>query len=306
MKYQIEVEIEADAICERLFEVRVDEYYVEPLVGDNRRLRALLLTMNVQDYGSYLPTVGRDPATNMLSITLRDGELANRLISMAQHIEAIGSFWLGISKVYWEKPTRRWIGDTPEELEVLKALPSEWRETRSEKDLEMKVTPEILGSIIANRSLHANLTLPMSFYREGCIDFKRGYYANAFVNFYFYLDDLYGAGATRNKQVEERLKKSVHVRAAVKEAIDELVSPGPSDNMAQVMLFLSDEHKRFTVDGIIELFVQVRGNLAHFSQKSSKRKGHAFNQFDFRGIAYLLQAVCIFTFTRLTTGELPR
>lgn len=306
MKYQIEVEVEADAVCERLFEVRVNEFFVKPLVDDNRRLRALLLSIQVQDYSSYLPTVGRDPSTDMVTIALRDGELADRLIDMAQHIEAIGSFWLGIAKVYWERPTRRWIGDTPEELDILKALPNEWKHTRSEKELKMKVTPEILGSIIANRSLHANLTLPMSFYREGCNDFKRGYYANAFVNFYFFLDDLYGAGATKNKQVEERLKKSLHVRAAVKEAIDELVSPGPSDNLAQVMLFLHDERKTFSVAGIIELFVQVRGNLAHFSQKSTKKKGHAFNQFDFRGIAYLLQAVCIFTFTRLTTGEPPR
>jgi hypothetical protein len=306
MKYQIEVEVAADAVCERLFEVRVNEFFVEPLVDDNRRLRALLLSIHVQDYSSYLPTVDCDSTIDMLKISLRDGELADRLIDMAQHIEAIGSFWLGIAKVYWERPTRRWIGDTPEELDILKALPNEWKHTRSEKELKMKVTPEILGSIIANRSLHANLTLPMSFYREGCNDFKRGYYANAFVNFYFFLDDLYGAGATKNKQVEERLKKSAHVRAAVKEAIDELVNPGPSDNLAQVMLLLHDEHKTFSVDGIIELFVQVRGNLAHFSQKSTKKKGHAFNQFEFRGIAYLLQFVCIFTFTRLTTGEPPR
>jgi hypothetical protein len=306
MKYQIEVEVEADAFCERLFEVRINEYHVEPLVDDNRKLRALLLSTVVQDYTSYLPTVGRDPSTDMLTFSLRDGELAYRLIDMAQHIESIGSFWLGISKVYWESPTRRWVGDTPEELDLLKALPNEWKETRSEKDLKLKVTPEILGSIIANRSLHANLTLPMSFYREGCNDFKRGCYANAFVNFYFYLDDLYGAGATKNKQVEERFKQSVHVQAAVKKAIEELARPGPSENLSQVMFFLQEERKQFTVDGVIELIVQVRGNLAHFSQKSTKRKGHAFNQYDFRGVAYLLQAVCIFTFSRLTTGEPPR
>lgn len=306
MKYQIEVEVEADAVCERQSAVKVNEYFAEPLVDDNGRLIALLLSISVQDYSSYLPTVSRDPTTDMLTITLRDGELADRLIDMAQHIEAIGSFWLGIAKVYWERPTRRWIGDTPEELDILKTLPNECIHTRSEKELEMKVTPEILGSIIANRRLHANLTLPMSFYREGCNDFKRGYYANAFVNFYFFLDDLYGAGATKNKQVEDRLKRSVHVRAAVKEAIDELVNPGPSDNLAQVMSFLHDEHKKLSVDGIIELFVQVRGNLSHFSQKSTKKKGHAFNQFEFRGIAHLLQAVCIFTFARLTTGEPPR
>lgn len=83
MKYQIEVEVEADAVSERLFEVRVNEFFVEPLVDDNRRLRALLLSIHVQDYSSYLPTVSRDPSTDMLTIALRDGELADRLIDMA-------------------------------------------------------------------------------------------------------------------------------------------------------------------------------------------------------------------------------
>jgi hypothetical protein len=163
MKYQIEVDVEADAVCERLFEVRINEFFVEPLVDDDHKLRALLLSTVVKNFSSYLPTVGRDPTTDMLRFTIRDGELAHRLIDMAQHIEAIGSFWLGISKVYWERPIRRWIGETTEELDLLKTLPNEWKETRNEKDLKLKVTPEILGSIIANRSLHANLTLPMSF-----------------------------------------------------------------------------------------------------------------------------------------------
>jgi hypothetical protein len=92
----------------------------------------------------------------------------------------------------------------------------------------------------------------------------------------------------------------------VKKAIEELAEPGPSENLSQVMFFLQEEREQFTVDGVIELIVQVRGNLAHFSQKSTKRKGHAFNQYDFRGVAYMLQAVCIFTFARLTTGEPPR
>jgi hypothetical protein len=40
MKYQIEVEVEADAVCERLFEVSVNEFFVEPLVCRPGDLRA--------------------------------------------------------------------------------------------------------------------------------------------------------------------------------------------------------------------------------------------------------------------------
>jgi hypothetical protein len=64
------------------------------------------------------------------------------------------------------------------------------------------------------------------------------------------IDDLHGAGATKNKQTEKRLKKSAQVRAA-KEALNELVSPGSSDSLTQAMLFLHDERRSFSVDIII-------------------------------------------------------
>ncbi|MGB8702331.1 MAG: hypothetical protein WCD18_23180, partial [Thermosynechococcaceae cyanobacterium] len=306
MRYQIEVEVIADAFCEQLFEVTVENFFIEPLVNEDCSLRALLISLNVNDYLDRIPIVSCDLESRNPCITLRDSELAEALISIAQHVEAIGSFWMGIHKIFWESPRRRWLAETPDEKAILKDLPNDFQSKQQEIALRMPVTPEILGSIVANRKLHAHLALPMSFYREGHNDFSRGQYANAFIKYYFYLDDLYGNGATKNKQVEERLKQSQHIRVAVQEAIDILMTPGGSENLGQVLQFIKLEKKEFTVDGLIELIVQVRGNLSHFSQKSTKMKGHAFNQYEFRGVAYFLKAVCISTFTELTTGAPPK
>jgi hypothetical protein len=66
------------------------------------------------------------------------------------------------------------------------------------------------------------------------------------------------------------------------------------------------ENLNFDEEGIISLIVQVRGNLHHYSQKSSKKKGTPFNQRDFETMAYLLMTICLKTFCYLTTGEKPK
>jgi hypothetical protein len=253
MRYQIEVEVIADAFCERPFEVTVENFFIEPLVNEDFSLRALLISVNVNDYLEKIPIVSCNLKSRNLCITLRDSELEEALLGIAQHIEAIGSFWMGIQKIFWESPQKRWIAQTPDEKIILKDLPNNFQNKQQENAPRKLVTPEILGSILANRKLHAHLALPMSFYREGNNDFARGQYANAFINYYFYLDDLYGDGATKNKQVEERLKQSQHIRVAVQEAIAILNTPSGSENLEQVLQFVQLEKKEFTVDGLIEL-----------------------------------------------------
>jgi hypothetical protein len=48
---------------------------------------------------------------------------------------------------------------------------------------------------------------------------------------------------------------------------------GDSENLDQLKKFLDMEKCEFSVDGIIELIVQVRGNLSHFLKKAPRKKG---------------------------------
>lgn len=327
MLYQITVQVDADAMYREPYRIEVDGFLIEILLkpevvvlqpGDTtfdhtslippepqRLVAALNISKKVEGYRDFLPEFSAATDGRPLQISLRDTLLLSELTALAQHLEAIGSFWLGIKKVYWEQPRRSWVPETPEEEEDLKSLPNHFQTKTDENKGYVVMNPDMLKSIIAERSLHRDLVLPMSFFREGCNDFAEGRYTPAFLSFYFYLDDLYGQGKTKNQAVKAKLKSSQQVRLALEQSIQDFNEEVSAPNLLELRKFLVQEGKEYTVDGLIDLVVQVRGNLAHFSQKSSKKKGHPLNQRDFRVMAYLMKSICTYTFIELTTGVIP-
>lgn len=306
MLYQITVKVDADSVYHQPYRLEVDHFILDVIVGQNKVVEALNIALRVKNYQDFLPEVSSDVESRIAQIKLRDSSLSFFLIDLAQHIEALGSFWLGIKKIYWESPKRGWIAETPEEEKDLEFITNDFQRESHENKCYREMAPEMLESLVKNRQLHRNLVLPMSFYREGCNEFSSKRYTSSFINFYFYLDDLYGQGKTKNKEVENLFKSSEHIRNAFEETIRFFQDEENSENLEELKEFLETEKKTLSVDGLIELIVQIRGNLSHFSQKSSKKKGHPLNQRDFRSVALLMKSICIFTFAELTTGERPK
>lgn len=132
-------------------------------------------------------------------------------------------------------------------------------------------------------------------------------YINAFFNFYFFIEDLYGGGKTKNYHVEENFKRSIHIIEAIKDTIKEFNEQLNLKRHQTILIdFLELEKLTYTVEGIISLIVKTRGNLHHFSQKSTQKKGHPLNQRDFETMAYLLMSICIRALVKLLAGEMPR
>jgi hypothetical protein len=304
MLYQINVKIDADAVYHQSYRVEIDPFILSIRLDQNNVVEALDIALRVKNYHDFLPEVSSNRHSRIIQIRLRDSSLSSSLIDLAQHIESIGSFWFGIKKIYWESPKRGWVAETPEEEKDLEFTTNNFQQESHENKCYQEMDPARLKSMIENYHLHRHLVLPMSFYREGCNEFSSKRYTSSFINFYFYLDDLYGQGKTKNKDVENLFKSSKHIRHACEKAIQDF-QDNPK-NLEELKEFLEMEKKTFNVDGLIELIVQIRGNLSHFSQKSSKKKGHPLNQRDFRSVALLIQTICILTFTELATGEQPK
>ncbi len=293
MLYQITVKVDADSVYHQSYRVEVDHFILDVILDQNNVVEALNIALRVKNYQDFLPEVSFDIESGITQIKLRDSSFSFSLLELAQHIEALG---IGIKKIYWEIPKRRWIAETPEEEKDLEFITNDFQRESHENKCYREMAPEMLKSLIKNRQLHQNLVLPMSFYREGCNEFSSRRYTNSFINFYFYLDDLYGQGKTKNKEVENLFKSSEHIRSAFEETIRFFQDEDSSENLEELKEFLEMEKKPLRVDGLIELIVQIRGNLSHFSQKSSKKKGHPLNQRDFRSVALLMKSICTFTF----------
>jgi hypothetical protein len=205
-------------------------------------------------------------------------------MELLQYLESELSFYANLKKIYWEIPNITVIPENDEDKNVANVLSVELTEKRY-PDPKIKLTLDVFENMVLNKKTYDFLTIPKSFFREGEREFKSFRYINAFYNYYFILEDLYGKGKTRNYAIEENFKKSLTFR----NHIDWIINNGlKGKHKTNIQTLLSEENKSYDVDGLIELIVKVRGNLHHFSSKSSKHKGTPFNHQHFESMALLL------------------
>jgi hypothetical protein len=305
MLYQISVKAEINCYSKSL-KLIIDPYIIKINTDDKDIINELCIQRKVSNYESYLPKF--IPGSKELHINptfdFPHNPYYQEIIELLQHIESLGSFWMEVKRIYWNNLKVSWIPENEEEAKKIKIHDVEYNEGHN---IPPKMfNPKTLIELVKLKDKYTHLVIPMAFFREGMNEYQSQHYINAFHNFYYYLEDLYGGGKTKNRQVVDNFKKSSHFTNAVEKTIKDLTKPSGRKHMENLKRFLSMESCSLSVDGIISLIVKVRGNLHHFSQKSSKKTGHPFNQKDFHVMAYLLMSICIFTFCHLTTGEKPR
>jgi hypothetical protein len=217
-----------------------------------------------------------------------------RILSAMQAVEGLLSFYCSgqLSRIRWDQPKVEFI---PED-EAEKALAGSFHPSYEYRDERIGISREAWNGVVEAAQRLGHLIIPLSFYREASNEFRQGRYAGAFCNFYLVLEDLYGAGKTRNKDIEWQFKNCPEMRESVLWTMDNYLTK--RDHAANVRRLCSEEHRQYTVDGLIELLVRVRGNLHHFSAKSSKRHGTPLNQEDFESIAFFAMGLACRAVTR--------
>jgi len=299
MLYQISVKYEGDSYIKSPFELNLEPFKISVVCDKNKIVNELIISKKLTDYEKYLPKLKtEEPHKHSLNIT--SGPDFEDIISLIQTIESLGSFWFRVKKIYWETPKRDWIPENDEERKRIQVTGIKFKQEYPKIPIEL--SPRLLTEMVILRDNYKHLIIPMAFYREGRNEFSSFRYVYAFINFYFYLEDLYGFGKTKNIQVEKQFIKSEQINRALNQTINSF-SKRHQNNLKE---FLRIENYQYDNIGIIKLIVKVRGNLHHFSQKSSKKKGHPLNQKDFETMAYLLFCICTYTFIELTAGILPK
>lgn len=298
MLYQISAKYKGDTFIKSPFELHLEPYKISVSCDKNKIVNELIISKKLIDYEKYLPKLETEEP-HKHSLNIPDEPDFEDIKNLIQTIESLGSFWFRVKKIYWETPKRDWIPENDEETKRIQVTGIKLKKEYTKIPIEL--LPRLLTEIIVLRDNYKHLIIPMAFYREGRNEFTSFRYVNAFMDFYFYLEDLYGFGKTKNIQVEKQFIKSEQLNRALNHTIHSF-SKRHQDNLNE---FLKIEKYQYDNAGIIKLIVKVRGNLHHFSQKSSKKKGHPLNQKDFETMAYLLFCICTYTFTELTIGTLP-
>ena len=299
MLFQITVKFEGDTYIKNHYTLEFDKYKMFVLSDKNKIVNELIIQRNVDDYEKYLyKFVTVQQGEHELSIP--KNPYYPEMIKLLQTIESIGSFWLGVKKIHWDNPTKAWIPETKSEEEKIKVIDFELNKKYESRQHEM--TPQKISEIISLKEDFKHLIIPMAFFREGRNEYRSFRYINAFFNFYFYLEGLYGKGKTKNYQVKKAFEESEQFNYALSRTIKSL----NNRHIIKLKEFLKKENCNFNNNGVIKLIVNIRGVLHHFSQKSPKIQGHPLNQNEFETVAFLLMGICLHTFSKLTTGEIPK
>jgi hypothetical protein len=220
-----------------------------------------------------------------------DREEYLELIREFQELEGILSFETigSLKSIEWDAPTENFIAETEEEKELVQVHDVCFK--KEYPDYPASLDEEGFGRIIRNKEHYVSLIVPQAFYREGTNEFTSRRYINAFYNFYFILEDLYGKGKTRNKDIAEEFKSSKEFR----EFVDGVIKDINKYNRHRVNIerFCKEERVGYDIDGIIELLLKVRGRLHHYSGRSSKHQGTPFDHEDFESVAFMTMGLAV-------------
>lgn len=269
----------------------IDDIEYSLIPDTNGLLSEIIIRVKNSDIDKLIanisPSEYPSPAKHTLNIQLSQKDIDDIRV-LFQDIESALSFSANLRKIYWEEPTYIFIPETDDER--LNINVGEFTINKSYPTVLKKMTINDFTDMIKNRSKYQFLTIAKAFHREGIREYSSFRYINAFYNFYYVIEDLYGAGKTKNSAIENEFKKDINFREIVTWMIENNIK---DDHLENIKRFTLEENKKYDVDGLIELVVQVRGNLHHFSSKSSKRKGTPLNHKDFESMAFLLMGLSV-------------
>lgn len=195
-----------------------------------------------------------------------DPLIRQEIISDFQYLEGHIGLIADLTKIFWNEPAVEWIPENDEERNRLKVFSVHFERAYSHNPTELNIN--VFKSIIKNKPKIDSLTILMSFYHEGKVFYNRFDYIIAFYDFYFILEDLFGKGAWKNWQVKNNFKSSIELKDVINWALSNLVDSS-INHKKKIIELLSQKNLQYDVNGIIELLVEMRGHLHHFSRKST-------------------------------------
>lgn len=236
-----------------------------------------------------IPTPGQTADWQMTLNT--DEDLLDSIERDFQELEGHMALFLGLTRIRWSEMKWELVFDAPEERTATQVFG--FQERRRHREPPVQVEKKGLEDLVSNIGAHPTLVAPLAFLREGNSDFASFRFINAFFNFYFVLEGLFGNGKTKNPAVEKAFKDSPALVRALTDMLPEL-----KRRDIKVWARLQSEcavfNQALNAEGAIRLLVRTRGRLHHFSNNPKRREGTPLSQKDFEHAAELARSAAIF------------
>lgn len=264
MKIALKAEVIADMIVTEPVTAKLHPYDFE-IYKENDKLW-LKVTKPVNDYDEYLPKAF--VKNGQVHVEIAKNDIFNDLLDWLQYIEAMGAFNIQIERIYWDRPTFCWIAETEEEH--MKTPLSEYTRTPRKWQTSKRLVNSNLWNIVIYRRQLKDIYIPFTYYKEGQRFFNNFNYYFAYINFFMMLEYCFAEGKFKTADVIKNFKEAKLLQMCILEFL--------TMNKRNVGDTLWDDlgkecrrrNKELDFDGLIYLFVMLRGELSHASTKSER------------------------------------
>lgn len=284
--------------------VLCDPYGISFLPGSDGFVHEIQITKPVVLSKDEIPTTTYTPDEAYVArISTPRSDAEDDLTDLLQYLESLGGFWLGLRNVAWEAAKKEWIPESPDDRRRLGLFSSgtSWSFPERAQPLELALVHRLL----ADREKNQPYVIPLAFVRDGLNEYKRFRFIMAFFQFFFYLEDLYGHGKWKARQVKEQFLGSSHLKEVSADVLTSLGDPDHRFDRRQIEEHLTDHGLAFDAQGLIELLVDMRGRLHHFSQRDKGTRGHPLNHHEFKGIAFVALQFCLRSYVLIDRDSRP-
>jgi len=302
MKLKVKCDVQSEVILLRRLEFKANDRVFAFEVNASGIWNSLTVLADIRDpskvqWGTVDVQGPREPNQAPFNIVgTIDPQLVDNVIAEIQALESTLSLFMPLRQINWRYPEYEPVFEEGEERSDLGAVRVGRRRVPPKK-----IQENAFVSIVGIGLKAQSLTVLASFWREGENDWVAGKFINAFFNYYFVLEGLYGNRETKNKQIKTAMLKSPGLLALI-----EKFNSGqhPVQHFKQLAAMLNVTTVP-TSKELVGLLVSTRGMLHHFQNNPSREQGSPLVHDKYEGIAYLARHLAHRSILELTVRISP-
>ena len=289
MKISFKCKVDSKTILSQPVKLSGDKYEYVFKTNQRNEIAEIEIISKVQNPKDYRADFiqSKDSKVPHQLILKGDHLLRDIIVEEFQKLESLMSFSFNLKKIYWESPTVNFIAETEDEKKRLNV--SSFTREDKESDDEVRIEAKHLQDMFSTKERYNDLIILKSFFREGVNEFKQSRYINAFFNFYFVIEGIYGNRKTKN--IEKEFLASREFTTNLEKIIKEHIGTN-RECLSDIHQWLKSRNQPFDVEGVTRLMVILRGEVHHYTAKKTSLS-IPFHNKRFRQIAFLAMGLAL-------------
>lgn len=290
MRLSIKIQIEGEFYIQNKVSINIEQQSKTVTLLHESNKSFLIISKKVIDYDKIMPTLDGK------QIRLTPSESYQDLIDIVKYIEAIGTEFMLLQKVYWEEYDIIWTPDVPEEDHIYPIY--SYKSSISNHPSPKIITIQTLRHIFNERKRYEVLSIPFSFYRLGNRFFHNMDFRMAFMQHYLMLDYCFSNNQFETQKVIKAFQSNRLLRYGAYRFLQHFFVHANKNDIAfynkqmkafnQYNVYKKDRKYNSHIDFLLAMLVELRGKVFH----ATKHTTNYITEEEFSSLSRITWEVC--------------